>query len=361
MKDYWGPCRQPCKCVAFFLTLVEHSHGICRGDNPLLKNLTKVCVQSANPRTASLFSSNYMALRWKGRFKYVPGNRMCPPTRPWIVLGEGERLPNATIRVITGDEGCVCKAESCGDVQNVQFRQYHSSHYQTWASAHGKSKTIWHPLGPRYEFGTIPREKVRPSDQRQLLFNMIVSPTSRARTSLYAALKHYVNKGAFGKHKIYLHMTPEWRPSLNGTGYVSVPEYKELLVNSLFTLCPIGHNPEQFRIFEAMEGGSIPVFSRAEVATHKCENALGPFEGTPVLFVHNWQQLPAKLIDIVSNPARLAEWHRRFLAWVDTFWQNATERFECVFSVRDAWQTATQPDPHCAAVAAAAGLKSGAL
>lgn len=354
------PVSTICKCVAFFLTLVEVSHGMGKGENPLLRNLTKVCVQSANPRTASLFSSNYMALRWKGRFNYVPQKRRCPPASPWVLLEEGERHANATIRVSTGDEGCRCKVESCGAIQNVQFRQYYSSHYRTWARAHGKSEAIWHPLGPRYEFGTISREKVRPPEHRRLLFNMIVSPTSRARKQLYAALKQSVHQGAFGKYEVYLRMTPEWRPSLNGAGYVSVPEYKELLLNSIFTLCPIGHNPEQFRIFEAMEGGSIPVFSRAEIATHKCQNALGPFEGTPVLFVHNWQQLPAQLVDIVNNPARLAELYQRFQAWVENFWHNTTDRFECVLSVIDAWQKAREPDPHCAAVAAAAGLKSGA-
>eukprot|EP00961_Rhodomonas_salina_P026185 353726-Rhodomonas_salina.1 len=110
-----------------------------------------------------------------------------------------------------------------------------------------------------------------------------------------------------------------------------------------------------------MEGGSIPVFSRAELAVHKCKNSLGPFEGTPVLFVDNWEQLPAILIEAASDPVKLAEWHKRFLAWVETFWQQTTERFECVVSTIDAWQTGTKPEPHCAAVAAAVGISSSAL
>eukprot|EP00961_Rhodomonas_salina_P018791 252865-Rhodomonas_salina.1 len=110
-----------------------------------------------------------------------------------------------------------------------------------------------------------------------------------------------------------------------------------------------------------MEGGSIPVFSRAELAAHKCKNSLGPLEGTPVLFVDNWEQLPAILTEAASDPVKLAEWHKRFLAWVETFWQQTTERFECVVSTIDAWQTGTNPEPHCAAVAAAVGITSSAI
>eukprot|EP00961_Rhodomonas_salina_P239812 3239540-Rhodomonas_salina.1 len=201
-----------------------------------------------------------MALRGKGKFRYIVAGarRKCPPDRPWILLGGRGKVANGTVRVVPGDEWCGCKVEQCGNVQQQQFRQYHSSHFQEWARANGKRETMWHPLGPRYEFGTIPREKVGPPDQRQLLFNMIVSPTSGARRKLYNFLNETVHQGGFGKHKVFLHMTPGWSTSLNSRGYVKVPQFKEILANSVFTLCPVGHNPEQFRIYEAMEGGSIP-------------------------------------------------------------------------------------------------------
>lgn len=32
-------------------------------------------------------------------------------------------------------------------------------------------------------------------------------------------------------------------------------EYQELLLTSKFTICPGGHNPETFRMFEALEAG----------------------------------------------------------------------------------------------------------
>jgi len=36
-------------------------------------------------------------------------------------------------------------------------------------------------------------------------------------------------------------------------------DYIEVLKQSKLTLCPSGHNPEQYRIWEAMASGSIPV------------------------------------------------------------------------------------------------------
>ena len=32
-----------------------------------------------------------------------------------------------------------------------------------------------------------------------------------------------------------------------------------LLLDSTFTLCPAGHNPECYRMYEAAEAGSIPI------------------------------------------------------------------------------------------------------
>ena len=45
--------------------------------------------------------------------------------------------------------------------------------------------------------------------------------------------------------------------------YVLLPRtlqaYRDVLLSSVFTLCPTGHSPETFRLFEAAEAGSIPI------------------------------------------------------------------------------------------------------
>lgn len=40
----------------------------------------------------------------------------------------------------------------------------------------------------------------------------------------------------------------------NGT-MMNASEYQAMLLVSKFTLCPGGHNPETFRMFEALEAG----------------------------------------------------------------------------------------------------------
>lgn len=38
-------------------------------------------------------------------------------------------------------------------------------------------------------------------------------------------------------------------------GKLDTPEYQDLLIDSQFTICPGGHNPETYRMFEALESG----------------------------------------------------------------------------------------------------------
>jgi hypothetical protein len=54
----------------------------------------------------------------------------------------------------------------------------------------------------------------------------------------------------------FIHKTKHF----NSDDYLSTEEYCEVLSQSLYTICPQGHaNNETFRIFEALEAGSIPV------------------------------------------------------------------------------------------------------
>jgi hypothetical protein len=55
--------------------------------------------------------------------------------------------------------------------------------------------------------------------------------------------------------------TPEWYESpysLSANEYVRF--YRELLGRSLFTLCPRGYGPTSFRLYEAIQAGSIPIY-----------------------------------------------------------------------------------------------------
>src|SRR3954453_19744093 len=57
---------------------------------------------------------------------------------------------------------------------------------------------------------------------------------------------------------VFLNFENEWA-SKDG---LHVIDYRNILRESMFTLCPWGINPESLRLYEAMEAGSIPIFQR---------------------------------------------------------------------------------------------------
>jgi hypothetical protein len=95
--------------------------------------------------------------------------------------------------------------------------------------------------------------------------------------------------------------------------------YVETLKQSMFTLCPHGKNPEQYRIWEALAAGSIPIIEEfpqqslpgtfyhpSYPTTWKCvpEDIHGVLKqlNAPVLFVRDWQRdLPRIIASYASR------------------------------------------------------------
>jgi hypothetical protein len=98
----------------------------------------------------------------------------------------------------------------------------------------------------------------------------------------------------------------------NSDDYLSTEKYCDILSNSLYTICPQGHaNNETFRIFEALEAGSIPV-----VLKNSESHPFNPgywhylFPGEPQLpFVvaEDWENA----LSIVSNDLKLRQASKR--------------------------------------------------
>lgn len=57
-----------------------------------------------------------------------------------------------------------------------------------------------------------------------------------------------------GRYRIH---TTNWRACISA---VSAAEFYDVLTRSVFTLCPRGHGPTSFRLYEAMQVGSVPVY-----------------------------------------------------------------------------------------------------
>ena len=42
--------------------------------------------------------------------------------------------------------------------------------------------------------------------------------------------------------------------------YDNISEFEDIMNNSIFSLCPRGTSPTSFRLYEALEAGSIPIY-----------------------------------------------------------------------------------------------------
>jgi hypothetical protein len=142
------------------------------------------------------------------------------------------------------------------------------------------------PLGPRVG----PVSPVRSLLQRSLVFSFLGSPTSDARVALAARGPEFIAR--WGADRIVFHVSQRWERNPGKTADSKSPaEYARLLQDSMFALVVAGHNIEQFRFYEAMSVGTIPVLARSE--THV---ALAPaLRHSPAIFVESWDTLSDEL------------------------------------------------------------------
>ena len=102
-------------------------------------------------------------------------------------------------------------------------------------------------LGYRAGFN-VNQNSVRPSTSREYVWNFMGSIHCADRA---LAIQSFADVGPN-----FLHRTRHF----NSPDYLSVDQYREVMEQSQFTLCPRGHtNIDSFRICEALEAGSIPV------------------------------------------------------------------------------------------------------
>ncbi|XP_029827594.2 ribitol-5-phosphate xylosyltransferase 1 [Ixodes scapularis] len=122
----------------------------------------------------------------------------------------------------------------------------------------------------------------------------------------------------------YMRARSEWRPLETKD---SLESYLLALKLSDVTLNPAGMNPECYRIYEALEFGSVPVLEDRTVSPG-CARAAdgGSFrllkaQGAPVLYVRNWtsELMPLLEREVAMAPAERADRRRRLVAWYGSF------------------------------------------
>ncbi|KAJ8262366.1 hypothetical protein GJAV_G00165610 [Gymnothorax javanicus] len=125
----------------------------------------------------------------------------------------------------------------------------------------------------------------------------------------------------------------QWVP---GETVESSARYRAALAQSDLTLCPVGMNPESYRVYEACAYGSLPVVedrgteggcvggARVEGVPFRLLKAFG----APFLFLRDWAELPA----LLERERRMTvemkvERRRRLMEWYGNFRNSMKERF----------------------------------
>jgi len=151
--------------------------------------------------------------------------------------------------------------------------------------------------------------------------------------------------------------------------------YRQALLESVFTICPPGHSPETFRLFEAVEAGSIPIVDGVPgvswyeawgstlssnnrgsegpstretkqrrlkahavtgpvTATGQCVDPMRPFResGAPFIWISDWEaELGPLLTKLREAPLEVLAQQKALAAWYQGFMKNHTAQVENAF------------------------------
>jgi len=315
----------------------------------------EVCTVALNPRQGSIFRTNLMSMLGTGKYTYqiqkhgeckktAPRVRMVPYVKCCMDLGQVKKTIASSLKtydviIVTGDEYCAVDTPS-------DYRQYWGTGLIGRFDSNSEQQIPkYFPLGPRAEFKRIEPAEVTSASRRKYLINFVGSPTSIPRRKL----RDFFNSEEWASNSAakdsYVHITDGWTQKVDlAKGYISSEDYREILLRSKFTLCPMGHNPEAYRIYEAAEAGSIPVMALKEdgYLKHKCKDSYQPFldSDAPFVFLDTWQDLPEFLKMVSMNTSfaitKQAELHK----WYKNFMTSFAKEFEALLEQR--FQARTQ-------------------
>ncbi len=263
----------------------------------------------------------------------------CDPKWPRVFLSrifskpkDMNHFDRLALNAMVADEHCACVDDLCGNNSLVPVRQYYSSNYG--------SRTLWMPLGPRFEFSDVP-DHLRSRDpmERKYAVNFAGSINNQLRRMIVdlfnpKALESYPADSPMRKSK--LAVSDGWHPKHETKGDGSdlgYERYRESLLDSTFVLCPKGSAFDTFRMYETIEAGAIPVVVLGEYYTEDdgCSDTFEQLFDTnpPFVMVESPEELPATLERLYSQPKSLRARQQALLMWRERFWTRFVSRFQC--------------------------------
>ena len=130
-------------------------------------------------------------------------------------------------------------------------------------------------------------------------------------------------------------MAKVWSSKVNSplTQQLDTDSYIEVLLDSAFTLVPAGHNPECYRLFEAVEAGSIPVLVKNDLyskqrSQYECTESLHHWYDAPILVLDSWNDLFPTMERLMGNLGALDEMQINLHMWYDDYMRKVVGDFE---------------------------------
>ena len=182
----------------------------------------------------------------------------------------------------------------------------------------------------------LDKQPLLPVAQRKYLFNYVASTNTADTRKALRKIVEDMNSTWAGPLPIYQHYTQHWSGGYQAAaGYLPPNDWRAVVTQSVFTLAPFGHAMETFRMWEALESGSIPVIQKPYLDP-KCGRSLAGFMITvqgmapPFVIVEDWKELPALMAEVLKNVSayqerqdRLIQWYRAMKDEVyGTIWRN---------------------------------------
>lgn len=228
---------------------------------------------------------------------------------------------------------------------DIDVRFYYYEGMELWnttePSAISAKTPVYLPLGPRSDFWEAFEKEtqqknhssllLKPISERKYIWNAVFTKsTSTSRSDL----KEKLNASQLVQQNpkdYFVRIPGMWKRKLTNH-HLNPDEYAKVLMDSKFTLSPAGHNPECFRIFEAIIAGSIPiVVMDDEYGSHECQKSFLPFLGAnpaPVVVLPSWNYLEERLQELLRDSTALDRQQKALQRWYTEFMRLRILQFE---------------------------------
>jgi len=183
-----------------------------------------------------------------------------------------------------------------------------------WSDVFNRARVLPLPLG--YNAGLeVGRPNLTPASQRKYVWSFLGQMNKASRPDMAAALSKVVPNFLFATDDLpgfVVHNKLE----NGGKRLFPKKEFGEFLFESSFSPSPMGNaNIECFRVYEALECGSIPIVEK-RITLDYYRDLLGPH---PMPTVRSWREARVLMTNLLKHPASMDQLQRECIEWWNTY------------------------------------------